>query len=132
MIKSLNSKKELREFGIIVGLLFPLIIGYVIPKILGHAFNTWTLLIGIPLLLLGILVPKILKFPYKIWMGIGKLLARINNNLVLTMVFLLIMQPTAIIMKCLKYDPLKSKKDKMAFSYREKKNNDKVDLNKIF
>ena len=44
------SKKQLRQFGLIVGVLFPLIIGWIIPIITSHSIRYWTLIIGLPLI----------------------------------------------------------------------------------
>ena len=42
------TKKKLREFGLIVGIGFPLIIGFFIPYLIGHNLRLWTIFIGIP------------------------------------------------------------------------------------
>ena len=131
-MSSIPTKKELREFGVVIGFLFPLIIGFLIPKIIGHSFKSWTLLLGIPLFSFGFIAPNILFFPYKIWMRIGANLAIINSNLVLTLVFILIMQPTSLLMKLFKYDPLKLKKKKKLNSYKEVKNYDTFNIKKMF
>jgi len=51
------SKKQLREFGLLLGLGYPIIIGWLIPAIWGHFFKSWTLWIGIPSLILGVFSP---------------------------------------------------------------------------
>ena len=70
-MQSKNYTKTNREFGIQVGLLFPLIAGFIIPNIFGHNFRTWTLIIGLPLFILGIFAPKTLNYPYKVWIKLG-------------------------------------------------------------
>ncbi len=127
-----TSKKELREFGIFLGFLIPIFIGFLIPKIFGHSFRSWTLFIGIPMILIGVFVPKILTIPYKFWARITNYLARVNSNLLLIMIFVLVMQPTAFFMKMIGYDPLKTRKINRINSYREKKIYDIFDFRKIF
>ena len=65
------SKRQLKDFGLLVGLGFPIVIGWIIPLFGGHSFRTWTLWVGCPLLILGLLAPNTLFYPYKVWMKIG-------------------------------------------------------------
>ena len=125
------SKKELRDFGLFVGLLFPLIIGILLPILFGHAIRYWTLFIGIPLIFLGIFSPNNLRYFYTKWIDIGNFLGFINSNLILGLVFILVMQPIALIMKLFGYDPLRIKKSTKE-SYREFRENDNIDFEKIF
>ena len=130
-MKSSISKRQLREFGLLVGVGFPLLIGWIIPAIGGHIFKAWTLWIGIPGIILGIFTPKLLLYPYKGWMTLGHYLGWVNSHLILGLVFILILQPIALIMKFLGYDPLKKKKGNQN-SYRENKDDHKIDLTRIF
>ena len=131
MKKKSISQKQLREFGYIIGIGFPVIFGYIIPLISGHLFRFWSLLVGIPLLSLGVLKPSLLFYPYKIWMKIGFLLGWINSRIILGIIFILVLQPIALIMKTFGYDPLRKKKTKDV-SYKENRKNHKVDFTRIF
>ena len=130
-MKSSISKKQLRDFGILIGLGFPIIIGWLIPSIRGHLFMKWTLFIGIPSLILGLWKPLILYYPYKGWIGLGQALGWLNSRIILGLVFILILQPIAFIMKAFGYDPLRTKKSQ-AVSYSERKQNHSIDLTRIF
>ena len=125
------TKKQLREFGLLVGFGFPLLIGLFFPLLFQHDLKVWPLFLGIPLLFLGICSPKLLNIPYKLWMQLGHILGWFNSRLILGLVFLLVLQPISIFMRLLGYDPLKLKwhKDR---SYREVKATFKVDLKRIF
>ena len=125
------SKKDLRDFGLLVGLLFPLIVGWLLPILFGHAIRYWTLFIGIPLVFLGIFSPTNLRYFYRKWIGIGNLLGIINSHLILGLIFILVMQPIALIMKLFGYDSLRLKKSNSK-SYREFRKNDIIDFEKIF
>lgn len=131
MIKTSISKKQLREFGILIGLGFPILIGWIIPAIGGHFFRAWTLWIGIPSLIIGFLKPWVLFYPYKFWMAIGLALGWINSRIILGLVFFLVLQPIALVMRVFGYDPLR-KKHTHKESYRENKQNDSISLNRIF
>ena len=131
MKKNSISQKQLREFGLLIGIGFPVIIGWLIPAITGHLFRYWSLWMGIPILILGIIKPPLLIYPYKIWMFIGLILGWINSRLILGLVFILVLQPISFIMKIFGYDPLKKKK-RNVLTYREIKENRKVDFKRIF
>ncbi len=125
------AKKQLREFGFLIGFGFPILLGWIIPAFGGHAFRGWTLWIAIPFLITGILKPRLLFYPYKGWMLLGLALGWINSRIILGLVFFLVLQPIALIMKFAGHDPLKIKKSNER-SYRENKSNNKVDLTRIF
>ena len=124
-------KKQLCEFGLLIGFGFPFLIGWLLPSILGHGFRTWTLWVGVPSLILTMLKPRLLLYPYKGWMTIGLALGWINSRIILGLVYFLVLQPIAIIMKIVGYDPLNTKKNNEE-SYKIDKKNHKINLEKIF
>ena len=124
-------KKTLKEFGFLLGFTFPFLIGWILPLIGGHSFRTWTLFISIPSIILAITKPGLLLYPYKAWMKLGHVLGLVNNRIILGLVFLIVLQPIALIMRIFGYDPLRTKKFAQK-SYRELKTNHKVNLKKIF
>ena len=130
-MKGSISKKQLREFGFLIGLGFPILIGWIIPAISGHFFRTWTLWIAIPSLIIGTLKPRLLFYPYKAWMALGFALGWINSRIILVLVFILVLQPIALIMRLFNYDPLRKKKSNQK-SYRETIKEKSVDLTRIF
>ena len=125
------SKKQLREFGLLIGFVFPVLIGWLIPILFGHGFRTWSLWIGIPGIVLGLTFPLLLYYPYRLWMTIGHLLGWVNSRLILGLVFMLVLVPIAFFMKFFGYDPLRLKKQKVK-SYFEDKINHMIELRKIF
>ena len=124
-------EKTLREFGLLIGFAFPFLIGWALPFIGGHSFRTWTLWFGIPSFILAILKPGLLSYPYRVWMKLGHILGWVNSRLILGLVFLIVLQPIALIMRIFGYDPLRTKKYN-EISYREIRTNGKVNLKKIF
>ena len=125
------SKKQLREFGLVIGFGFPIIIGWIIPFLSGHTFRAWSLYLGLPLLILGIIKPSLLSYPYKGWMAIGLALGWLNSRLILGLIYLVILQPISLIMRILGYDPLNKKKSNV-ISYREIKKDANFDFKRIF
>ncbi len=125
------SNKKLQEFGIILGIFFPIFIGFIIPLIGGHDFKLWTLFLGLASLILAILNPKSLLYPYKFWMKFGLILGFINSHVILGLVFIFVLIPISIVMKMIGYDPLNTKKKNLV-SYKEFRKIEKIDLNRIF
>ena len=131
MIEKSISQKVLREFGFIIGFSFPILVGWILPSLSDHSFRTWTLWISIPTLILAISRPKLLFYPYKFWMRIGHILGWLNSRIILGIVFILVLQPIALIMRISGHDPLRKKKLDQK-SYREVNITKKVNLKKIF
>lgn len=131
ILKNSFTNKKLREFGFLVGLGIPLLIGWILPLFTGHNFRIWTIYIGIPLIVLGFLKPKLLYYPYRLWMKLGEYLGWINSRIILGIVFIVILNPIAFIMKLFKYDPLRKKWNNKR-SYKENKKDDKIDLTRVF
>ena len=123
--------KKLREFGLIVGIGIPLIFGILIPIVIGHQIRFWTIFIGIPMIFLGLYFPNMLTPLYKGWFRIGHLLGWINSKILLTLIYILVLQPISILMKLTNYDPLRIKTSNKK-SYREKGDPQQVDFKKIF
>ena len=124
-------KKTLREFGFLIGITFPFLIGWALPLMAGHPFRSWTLWLGIISLILAILKPELLLYPYRAWMKLGHILGWVNSRIILGLIFLIVLQPIALIMRIIGHDPLRTKKVYQK-SYREIRTNHKVNLNKIF
>ena len=130
-MKETNSKKQLREFGLLIGMGFPILIGWLLPSLIGHGFRVWSLWIGVPGLILGLTAPRLLTYPYRCWMKIGRVLGWFNSHIILGLVFIIVLQPIAFMMRLSGYDPLRrSRKGKM--TYRENRQGHQTDLNRIF
>ncbi|MEB3333654.1 MAG: SxtJ family membrane protein [Cyanobacteriota bacterium] len=128
---SAPSQRQLREFGLLIGIVFPVLLGWLLPALHGHPFRIWTLWIGGPALVLGIAWPRALGWPYRGWMALGHALGWINSHLILGAVFLLVLQPIALVMRALGHDPLRRRRTNGP-SYREKPLHSTTDMRKIF
>ena len=131
-MKNNISKKILRNFGILIGFAFPLIIGLILPTLVGHSFRSWTLWISFPSFILAIARPRLLHYPYIAWMKLGYILGWINSRIILGLVFLVVLQPIALVMRSFGYDPLRLKFNNFVKSYREVPNKSNIDLTRIF
>ena len=125
------SKKQLRDFGLLIGFGLPLLVGWLLPFITGHGFKAWTLLVGGAGLILGLIKPSLLKYPLQVWMIIGNVLGWVNSHIILGFVFIVILQPIAYIMRIFGYDPLRRRR-KGEKTYRENRGHYKIDFTRIF
>ena len=130
-MKETISKKQLREFGLLIGFGFPILIGWLLPAIFGHEFRAWTLWIGIPGLILGLMAPRLLQYPYRGWMELGHALGWLNSHIILGLVFIVVLQPIAYVMRLTGYDPLRRRR-KGETTYRENRQDHNTDLTRIF
>ena len=131
IVKETISKKQLRDFGILITFGFPLLIGWLLPLFAGHLFRIWTLWVGFIALIIAMIVPKVLYYPYKVWMAVGHILGLINSYIILGLVFIVVLQPIAYIMRPFGYDPLKRRRKELK-TYRENRKDCKIDLTRIF
>ncbi len=129
-MKEKISTKQLREFGFIIGFGIPIIFGWLFPLLLAHEFRLWTIWIGVTGLILGLTSPRLLHYPYKIWMKLGHVLGWVNSHIILGFIFIFIVQPIALIMRLIGYDPLRRRRNGEK-TYRENRKNH-TDLTRIF
>ena len=64
-------------------------------------------------------------------MWIGLILGKLNSYLIMGIIFIIILQPIALIMKLMGHKPLK-KISKRLLTYKEIRHNQHIDLTKIF
>jgi len=95
-IKKINgTPKQLKEFGLLVGGIFLCLAGLLFWK--GRGAAPFFLVLGGALLVPGLLAPGLLRFPYKGWMGLALVMGAVMSRVILTLVFLLVMTPLALI-----------------------------------
>jgi hypothetical protein len=126
------TRRQLREFGVLIGIVFPVLLGWLLPALRGHSFAAWTLWIGMPALLLSGMAPRLLLRPYQGWMALGHALGWVNSHLILGAVFVLVLQPIALVMRLAGHDPLRRRSSADASSYREHRLSDTINLRRIF
>jgi len=119
MQHSTPSIRQLREFGIVVGSLIMVFLGWLLPALHRHPPAIWPLWIGAPLFSLGLVAPRLLRQPYRAWMALGHALGWVNGHLILGLVYVVVLQPIALVMRLLGHDPLRRHWDPNATTYRE-------------
>jgi len=123
--------RQLRDFGLLIGCTCPLLLGWLLPALHGAPFRSWTLVVAVPAVLLALLAPRLLAWPYRGWMALGHGLGWINSSLILGAVFVLVLQPIALLMKVAGHDPLRRKRHAKD-SYREVRSEPTINLKRIF
>ena len=125
------SKKQLREFGVLLGVVFPVVFGWILPTLKAHEAPIWPFVIGLPCLVLGLIAPRSLALPYQGWMRLGHALGWVNGHLILGAVFVVVLQPIALVMRLLGHDPLRRRRETVA-SYRQLPRSQRTDFTRIF
>jgi hypothetical protein len=116
-IKHLDSK-ELREFGIVTGAIVAVLFGLFFPWLLGTDTPLWPWGLAGMLGIWALVAPTTLQPIYSVWMRFGLLIGSITTPLILGVVFFVLIMPTGLIMRALRYDPMaRGFNDKMS-SYR--------------
>ena len=108
-----------KSFGIVFAIVFSLIALW--PLIKGHEIRLWSLTISIIFLTLGLMNSKILTPLNKLWFKLGVLLGNFIAPIIMGIIFFFVVTPTGIIMKLLRKDLIKLKKNNDESYWIEKK-----------
>lgn len=95
-----------REFGLLVGGILAAFGAWWFYREKFAAVRPWFVAIGALLLLLGALAPRLLSAPYRGWMRLAELLARIVTTVILAIVFFLVVTPIGAWKRLRGWDPL--------------------------
>ena len=128
-----ESKKDLRKFGITVGLVI-LLIG-IIFFLFGKESSYYFGIVGLILILFGIIFPIILKPLNKIWMTLALIIGWFMSRVILIILFYLVLTPVGLIAKLSGKHFLDLKLDKERSSYwikRKRTSSSKINLERQF
>jgi membrane-bound ClpP family serine protease len=128
-----ESKKDLRKFGLTVGIVLLAIAGLLLWK--GKASYPVFGIIGGLLVIAGLLFPIILRPLNKVWMTLAILMGWVMTRVILTILFFIVLTPLKFLAKLFGKDFLDLKIDKARDSYwevREKKEIKPIDYEKQF
>lgn len=99
------TKKELRQFGLVVGGVFS-VIGLWPVVFRAESPRLWAMILGSSLIALGVMVPQSLKQVHHGWMKIGHVLGSINTRIILGIVYYLLITPMGIVMRLMGKDSM--------------------------
>jgi hypothetical protein len=116
-----QTTKDLRNFGLTVGIVILLIAFFLIWKQKPSQFYFFS--IGVFLVLSGIFFPSILRPLNKAWMTLAVLLGWVMTRVILSLLFYLVITPISLIARISGKHFLDLKIDKSRTSYWEKRKN---------
>jgi hypothetical protein len=90
----------------------------------GHPVRWWAAGVAVTFLALALLAPRTLVLPNRLWMKFGELLHHIVSPVVMSLLFIVAVVPTALMLRLLGRDPLRLKFDKKAVTYWQKRERD--------
>ena len=93
-----------RGFGIVFAVVFAIIGLW--PLMDGEGTRVWALVLGAVFLALALMRPSLLSPLNRLWLGLGAILHRIVNPLVMGLMFFAVITPTALILKLIGKDLL--------------------------
>ena len=100
-----------KSFGIVFFIFFLIIALY--PLVNEESIRIWAVILSVIFLILGLINSQALTPLNILWFKFGILLGKIISPIVMGLVFFLVVTPTGIIMRLLKKDLLKLKKNKL-------------------
>jgi len=112
-----NEKKQLRDFGLIVGGIFA-VIGVWPAVFRAQATRPWALALAVALIGPALVFPRSLTYPYRVWMKVGEILAWINTRIILSVIFYGLVTPMGIVMRLFGHDPMHRRFEPGAQTYR--------------
>jgi Saxitoxin biosynthesis operon protein SxtJ len=104
-----------RNFGLVFAAVFALI--GLLPVLSGAAVRGWALVVALGFLLAAVVRPALLALPKRLWGRFGLLLHKIMGPIILGLLFLVAVTPTAIVGRLLKRDPLRLRFEPGAATY---------------
>ena len=96
-----------KSFGIVFFIVFLLVAIY--PLINNSEIRIWSLITAVIFLILGLTNSKVLTPLNKLWFKFGLLLGKVVSPLIMSIIFFLVVTPTALIMRIIGKDLLNLK-----------------------
>ena len=115
-----ESPKDLRKFGLTIGIVLLIIASILIFKNKPSSF--YFLTFGFVFILTGLLVPKALRYLNRSWMTLAIILGWVMTRVILSLLFYFVITPISLIAKISGKQFLNLKIDRTRVSYWEKRN----------
>lgn len=111
-----NKKLENKKFGLILGATV-ILLCLIFWK--GTYPQQIMLLLSAGLIIMAVFIPQYLEPMRMIWMKVGNFLGMVNGTILLTLVFIFILTPIALLLRLFKKQSLKTTKNAQVVSYWE-------------
>ena len=116
-MKHRDDKKQLRQFGLLVGGIFAAI-GLWPVLVRAEAPRLWALPLGVALVVPALVLPRSLTHVHRAWMAAAEALGWINTRIILSVVFYALVTPMGILMRRFGRDPIQRRFEPNAATYR--------------
>lgn len=118
--------RGLRNFALTTGAILATLFGIAFPYLFSRPWPVWPWVVFAILAVWGITAPNSLRPVYRGWMHVGLLLSKVTTPIILTLVFIIAIIPTAIVLRLLGKDMMRRKTDGSP-SYRVASKNPSVE-----
>jgi hypothetical protein len=115
---TVTTRKELRNFGLIMAGMIALFFGVLLPWLGPMPLSIWTWVVAGAFAVAGLVLPAVLRPIYRLWMKLGLVLGWINSRIILGIVFYGFILPMGIGMRLFGKDPMARRMDREKISYR--------------
>ena len=110
-------RKELRQFGLLVGAVFS-VIGLWPLVFRGEPLRLWALGIGGLLIVCGGILPQLLAPIHKGWMWVGHIMGWVNTRILLGIVFYALVTPIGFVFRLMGKDTMRQAFAESSTTYR--------------
>ena len=125
--------KELRQFGLVMGLFMAVFFGLLFPWLWNLKIALWPWIAGSLFVVWALVAPLTLAPVFHVSMAFAGVMGWINTRIILTLVFYLVFFPLGLFMRLWGWDPLRRALKKEAASYRiQSKAADRKQMEKPF
>lgn len=111
------TRKELRQFGLLVGAVFT-VIGLWPLVFRGEPLRLWAVGIGGLLIAFGGILPQVLRPVHTGWMWIGHILGWVNTRILLGIVFYALVTPIGLVFRLMGKDTMRRAFAESSTTYR--------------
>lgn len=118
MINERIEIEKLRNFGLIMALVFFLFFVGAYFELFKYSTFNWSLVVSIIFVFFALVVPRYLVIIYIPWMFFGEKVGAVNTKIILGIIYYGLFTPIALVFKLFRKDPMKRKIDKKITSYK--------------
>ena len=113
-----RSHRDLRRFGAVLAVAFPVVFCLLLPWLFARPIPWWPLAVSGTLLALAAVAPAALAPVERVWLRIGHALGWLNTRILLTVLFFLLVLPLGLLLRMLRKLPIARRFDPDAATYR--------------
>ncbi len=113
-----RSRRDLRKFGAVLAVAFPVVFCLLLPWLFSRPMPWWPLAVSAVLLALAAFAPAALAPVERAWLRVGHALGWLNTRILLALLFFVLVLPLGLLLRLLRKLPIARRFDPDAASYR--------------